>query len=79
MKHFDFIWTDLNTEYIAEHGVTPDEVVDVVCDPEFTSADRRNGRQLAFGETFNGKFLKVVYELIDKSTVYVITAFEVEP
>lgn len=79
MPFFDFVWTEHNEEHIAEHGVTPHEASEVVCAPEFETIDPRNGRSVAFGETSNGKYLKVVYELLDDLTVYVITAYEVEP
>ncbi|WP_013627251.1 BrnT family toxin [Rubinisphaera brasiliensis] len=79
MPHFDFIWTPENIAHILEHGVSLEEAEDVVCFPDFTSTNSRNGRKLAYGEAATGKYLKVVYEFVDEITIYVVTAFEPEP
>jgi hypothetical protein len=38
---------------------------------------RSTGRPVVFGETKTGRHLMVVFEAIDKNTVYPITAFDV--
>lgn len=68
-----------NVQHIAEHGVTKEEVEEVLRQPEGVEASRSSGRPIAFGETSTGRLLAVVYELIDDDTAYPITAFEVEP
>ena len=81
MPYFDFIWEwteDGNMQHISQHGVTPEEVEEVVLDPERTSTSRTSGRPIAFGYTSGGRYLAVIYEQIDESTVYPITAYEVE-
>jgi hypothetical protein len=50
-----FIWNGPIEEHIAEHGVTPDEFEEVVCDPDEVNQSRSSGRQIAFGETSTGK------------------------
>ncbi len=63
---------------MAEHGVTPDEFEEVVCDPDEVDQSRSSERSIAFGEASTGKYLACVYELIDEATVLPVTAYEVE-
>lgn len=55
MPFYLFIWNGPIEEHIAEHGVTPDEFEEVVCDPDEVNQSRSSGRQIAFGETSTGK------------------------
>ncbi len=68
-----------NVQHIAEHGITKDEVEQVLENPEGIESSRSSGRPIAFGETSTGRIIAVVYEEIDQDTVYPITAYEVEP
>ena len=68
-----------NVQHIAKHGVTKEEVEEVLEDPAGIESSRSSGRPIAFGETSNGRVIAVVYEEIDEDTVYPITAYEVEP
>ena len=80
MLHLDVIWTDGpdgNIAHLAEHGVSPEEAEEVLREPVATDVSRRTGRPLAFGLTHAGRKLAVVYEQIDRITVYPITAYEV--
>ena len=58
--------------------MTRDEFADVVCDPDHVEISRSSGRPIAFGYTPAGKYLACVYELLDETTVYAVTAFEPE-
>lgn len=78
MPFFLFQWDDENEVHLAEHGVTRDEFADVVCDPDHVEISRSSGRPIAFGYTPAGKYLACVYELLDETTVYAVTAFEPE-
>ena len=78
MPYFEFFWTDDTVQYIAEHGVTPDDFEEVVCDPEARTTSDSSGRPLAMGRTTTGKYLICVYEMLDEITVYPITAYEPE-
>ena len=78
MPYFLFYWTDENVAHLDEHGVSPDEFEEVVSDPEETDTSRTTGRPIAFGLTSTGKYLACVYEMLDETTVYPITAYEVE-
>ncbi len=78
MPYYFFFWQDENTEHVAEHGVTPEEFEEVACDPDFVEQSRSSTRLIAFGATSTGKYLACVYELLDESTIYPVTAFEPE-
>jgi hypothetical protein len=81
MPWYDFIWNDEpggNVEHIAEHGLTPDDVEAVICNPLEESTSRSSGLPIATGYPLDGRLVVVVYEKIDDITVYPVTAFEVE-
>jgi hypothetical protein len=63
---------------IEKHGISKDEVVEVLRDPLSESVSRSSGRPIAFGITSTGKSIGVVYDQIDDDTVYPVTAYEVE-
>ena len=79
MPIYLFIWTDENVQHLADNGVTLEEFEQVVSDPDRVEPSRSTGRPIAFGYTASGKYLACVYEPIDETTVYPITAYEVEP
>lgn len=71
---------DGNVQHIAEHGVTIEEVEEVLADPDSsTEVDaRRPDRSVTFGQTLESRYLAVVWEtaLDDPLTIYPITAFD---
>jgi len=71
-----FVWNQEIEQHLAEHGVTPDEFEEVVCDPDYVTTSRSSGRELAFGETSTGRYLACVFELLDEATVLPVTAYE---
>lgn len=83
MAYWKAIW-DLNDDpegneqHIAEHGISKEEVEEVLENPDGVETSRSSGRPIAFGETSSGRIIAVVYEEIDKDTVYPVTAYEVE-
>lgn len=79
MPVYVFIWDEENERHLIEHEITRDEFAEVVCDPDSISESRTSGRPIAFGYTTTDKYLACIYELIDESTVYPITAYEVKP
>lgn len=83
MPWLDIIWErsepDGNVAHIAEHGITPDEVEQVLLNPEFEGRSASTGRPFAEGYTVARRYIMVVFERIDDVTVYPITAYEVEP
>ena len=80
---FEFILWDLdedsegNVFHCAQHGVTKEEVEEFFLNAMDVDISRSTGRPVVFGETKTGRHLMVVFEAIDKNTVYPITAFDV--
>jgi len=82
MPYSTVIWDmdddpDGNVQHCAQHGVTPDEVVEVLQNASDTDVSRSSGNPVVFGDTSTGRHLIVVYEEIDADTVYPITAYDV--
>jgi uncharacterized DUF497 family protein len=78
MPFFLFYWTEENIEHLEEHGISPDEFEEVVSDPDETDVSRSTGRPMALGETSSGKYIACIYEMLDETTVYPVTAYELE-
>jgi hypothetical protein len=67
-----------NVRHIAEHDVTPEEVEEVLNDRESrTVHSASTGRPITFGWTAAGRYLAVVWELVDEDplTAYPVTAY----
>ena len=84
MPYLEIIWDldddpDGNVAHIADHGITKDEVAEVLNNPTGTEASRSSGRPICFGLTSTGRMIAVVFEEIDANTVYPVTAYEIEP
>jgi len=69
-----------NVQHILEHDVTQEEVEEVM-DAYYaaTTASRSSGNPITFGWTSTGKYLAVVWELVDEDvpTVFPPTAYPV--
>ena len=78
MPYFEFIWDGDNESHLDEHGVTIEEFVEVVTNPDRLEASRSSGRRIAIGGTSTGKYLACVYEQFDELQVYPVTAYELE-
>ena len=62
--------------HIYNHGVTEDEVEDILLNPGETWQGRRKTRN-ALGQTQSGRYLQVVYVRDpEPNSVFVITAYE---
>jgi uncharacterized DUF497 family protein len=70
-----------NTTHIAEHGLTPEEVESALLGENTTfDVSDSSGRPIAFGSTVTGRFIVVVFEVLnlaDPLVVRPITAYEV--
>ena len=66
-----------NVQHCAEHGVTMEEVEEVFQNVTDADISRSSGRPVVFGDTHTGRHLMVVFEVIDESTAYPVTAYEV--
>lgn len=80
---YDSVFWDLdddpegNVHHCAEHGITKEEVEEVIENAIDSDVSRSSGRPVVFGETRTGKYLMVVFEEIDSDTIYPVTAYEV--
>ena len=68
---------DGNVQHCAQHGVSREEVEDVLLNPTDSDTSHSSGRPVVFGDTSTGRHLMVVYDVIDSDTVYPITAYDV--
>ena len=70
-----------NTAHIAEHGLSPKEVESALFDERTTfDVSDSSGRPVAFGSTVTGRFIAVVFEVLnpaDPLIVRPITAYDV--
>jgi hypothetical protein len=70
-----------NTAHIAEHGLTADEVESALFDEETTfDLSDSSGRPIAFGTTITGRFIGIVFEVLnvaDPLIIRPITAYGV--
>lgn len=83
MALIDAIWDlpddpDGNVQHIAEHGLTPMDVEQVLNNPRRSATSRSSRRPMVYGFTPSGEYIVVVYDEIDESTVYPVTAYPVE-
>jgi uncharacterized DUF497 family protein len=67
-----------NVQHIADHGVSRDEFEEVLSHPHVLDRSRSTGRHIAIGETSTGRTLIVVFEELDDSTIYPVTAYDIE-
>lgn len=55
-----------NVRHITDGGITVEEVEEVLSDTDAsTEVSRSSGRAITFGESFDGRYLAVVWELVD--------------
>ena len=66
-----------NVQHIAAHGLAQSEVEDAFENSTGTGISRSSGRPVVFGNTGTGRHIIVVYEEIDSSIAYPITAYDV--
>jgi len=64
MPFYFFEWNDSNIDDIARHGVTQDELEEVVSHPDSTEESRSSDRFIAVGWTTTGRYLCCVDEMI---------------
>ena len=72
---------DGNVQHIAAHDLTIEEVEEVLYAAQEVFASQSSGRPIVFGETSTGKFIAVVFDVIEEHplAVYPVTAYETEP
>lgn len=81
MAYYKIIWDEEpggNIEYIAEHGLSREDVEQAVFNPIDHDVSRSSGLPILFGFSLEGRYIMVVYELIDEFTIFPVTAYPVE-
>jgi hypothetical protein len=71
---------DGNTAHVAEHGLTPEEVDEVLRDDTLpVAASESSGRPCKFGFTSTGRFIVVIWDEVndDPRMIYPVTAYDV--
>jgi uncharacterized DUF497 family protein len=68
---------DGNVEHLAEHDLTMEDIEHVLIHPTREGASRSTGLPVVWGYTEDDRYVIVVYEVIEKDTIRVITAYEV--
>jgi uncharacterized DUF497 family protein len=70
-----------NTAHVGDHGLTPEEVESALFDEDTTfDVSDSSGRPIAFGSTSSGRFIAVVFEVLnaaDPLVIRPITAYDV--
>jgi uncharacterized DUF497 family protein len=82
MNIFRILWDDPddpagNVQHLAEHGLSIEEVEEVLSDPSSEGKSASSGRPCVWGYTLEGMYIIVVYEEVDQDTIRVVTAYEV--
>ncbi len=85
MANATVIWDDpdeesSNTAHVAEHGLTPEEVDEILLDDAIATAfSHSSGRPCKFGWTSTGKHIIVIWEEVNVEplVIYPVTAYEV--
>ena len=80
---FDLIIWDLdddpdgNVQHIAAHGLTIEDVEEVLSNQTSEGTSASSGRPCVWGYTPDNVYIIVVYEELDPGTIRVVTAYEV--
>ena len=78
MNGYRFWWDEQNIEYIADHGVEPYEAEQVIASPRLVRKGSQ-GKYIAFGQTYGGRYLTVVFAPKDNRRIRVVTARDMTP
>ena len=82
MNIFRILWDepddpDGNVQNIGEHGLTIEDVEEVLANPTSEGKSATSGRPCVWGYTIEKIHIIVVFEKIDQDTIRVVTAYEV--
>jgi uncharacterized DUF497 family protein len=82
MKFATIFWDedddpDGNVHHVAEHDLTVDDVEVVLAAPVSEGKSQSTGLPTVWGYVPDGRFIIVVFELIEPETIRVVTAYEV--
>ncbi len=69
-----------NVQHITQHGLSKEEVEDVLLNPENkTRRSAKSGRPATFGWTSTGRHIIVIWDQVEEDGMYPVTAYEVPP
>jgi uncharacterized DUF497 family protein len=71
-------WTDWSLDHIARHGVTQEEVEEVVASSGLITRGRDDTYRV-IGQTFGGRYLTVIVAPRGSGTFVVVTARDADP
>jgi len=75
---YRFWWDEQNIEHIANHGVEPFEAEQILANAHLIrKADR--GKYVAYGQTFAGRYLMVVFARKEQGRIRIVTARDMTP
>ncbi|MCE7983659.1 MAG: BrnT family toxin [Caldilinea sp. CFX5] len=78
MNSYRFWWDEQNIDHIADHGVEPIEAEQVIANASLIrKADR--GKYIAYGQTYAGRYLMVVFARKDQRRLRVVTSRDMTP
>lgn len=82
MNLFRILWDepddpDGNVQHIAEHGLSIEDVEEVLSNPASEGVSASTERPCVWGYTLEDIYIIVVYEQIAEDTIRVVTAYEV--
>lgn len=78
MNAYRFWWDEQNIEHIANHGVEPFEAEQILANADLIrKADR--GKYVAYGQTFAGRYLMVVFARKEQGRIRIATARDMTP
>ncbi len=67
-----------NVRHIGEHGLTQEDVEDVLFGLCELDTSHSSGSPIALGFTSSGQYICVVLEWVDDETVYPVTAYPLD-
>jgi len=82
MDYLRILWDDPddpngNVQHVLEHGLSIEDVEEVLENPTSEGTSASTGRPCAWGYTLEGLYIIVVYDQIAEDTIRVTTAYEV--
>jgi hypothetical protein len=70
--------SDGNVQHIAEHDLSKEDMEFIVAHPDRFDVSRSSGNPILFGFTDDGRYVAVVFVEVDETTIYPVTAYEVD-
>ncbi len=70
-----YIDDDSGLPHCENHGIRPEEVLDILRGPS-DHGPGRNGTRVAEGQTRHGRYLRIIYKQRRDGSIFVITAYD---